>query len=382
MLLLTIYETNPKGSDMIKRISSILLVSVCFVLCGIFFFTAGAAEEEPYDGLMFIAHGGDTAEFDSNTAQAVVSAFNKGADFVSINIRKNAAGELVLCDRNKAKAEGDSLADVLGLIGEDDILILDFESAIKDEIYAFVKANGALSSVMLRINDSAENINDWLNGKDENLQVVGVYDGFVVFTAVQYIKTLSQSGMTLVQYQSKNYFNEMFGSFVSKTIFSSDAKAVAATYDPDLCGQRRDSDDGWNELIKLGFSVIETNNTDAFAAYKKSNKSARNSLEKIYLKAKSIDAEEYNTVSRENLADAIAITEDLLARSFASSDEFQSAASYLTLAIENLALKTGEDTQKGALNITFGKVIAAVLVGTAMLAAQVYTYKMQKNKKK
>jgi hypothetical protein len=184
--------------------------------------------------------------------------------------------------------------------------------------------------------------------------------------------------MAFVQYQSKNYFNEMFGSFVSKAIFASSAKAVVPTYNPDLCGQRRDSEDGWNELIKTGFSVIETNNIESFTGYIESNKNARKDLEKICSKALAIDAEKYNSVSKEKLADAITNAQELLSREVVSTDELQSAASTVALAIENLALKTGEDTQKGALNITPGKVIATVIVGFAIFAAQIYTYKMQK----
>ena len=366
---------------MIKKISSILLVLVCLIWGGIFIFSANAESENNYSPLVCIAHRGDSAEYESNSQAAVVSAFNKGADFVSVNIRKTSDEELVLCDENKEAVSGDSLKGLLDIINEEDVLILDFEVSLRDELYDFIKTNNALSSVIFRINDSAKNINSWIKDKD-GIQVMGIYDSFVVFTAADYINTLADSGMDFVQYQSKNYFNEMFGSVVSKELFSSSAKAVVPTYDPDLCGQRRDSEDGWNELIKLGFSAIETNNVDSFVRYKKSNEDARSELEKIYNKALTVGTEKYNTVSRENLADSISEAEQLLDRSFASSDEYQSVASAIALALENLALQTGEDTQKGALNITAGKIIAAVVVGLVILAAQVYTYKMQKRKKK
>ena len=198
---------------MIKKISSILLALVCLVSGGIFLFTANAENENEHQGLMCISHRGDSAEFESNSLETVVSAFNKGADFVSVNIRKTADGRFVLCDENKAEASGDELTDVLKAIGENDVLILDFEPELKDELYTYAKTNGALSSVIFRINDSAKNIKAWIKDKGD-IQVVGVYDSFVVFTAAEYIKALSESGMSLVQYQSKNYFNEMFGSFV------------------------------------------------------------------------------------------------------------------------------------------------------------------------
>lgn len=366
---------------MIKKISSILLVLICLIWGGIFIFSANAESENDNSFLVCISHRGNSAEYESNSLKAVVSAFDKGADFVSVNIRKAPDKEFVLCDENKEAVSGDSLKDLLDIINEGDVLILDFEESLRDELYDFAKTNNALSSVIFRINDSAKNINSWIKDKDD-IQVMGVYDSFVVFTAADYINTLADSGMDFVQYQSKNYFNEMFGSVVSKELFSASAKAVVPTYDPDLCGQRRDSEDGWNELIKLGFSAIETNNVDSFIRYKKSNEQARYELEKIYNKALTVEVEKYNTVSRENFADSLSTAEQLLGREFASSDEYQGAASTVALALENLALKTDEDTQKGALNITAGKIIAAVTVGMVILAAQIYTYKMQKRKKK
>ena len=80
--------------------------------------------------------------------------------------------------------------------------------------------------------------------------------------------------------------------------------------------------------------------------------------------------------------DAAEIAENKLRCEAVSNDELQDSAARLRLAIQNLALKTDEDTQKGALNITAGKVVATVLVGLAILAAQIYTYKMKKQKSK
>ncbi len=385
MLLLTIYEKYTKGHGMTKKTKSVLLLLLCLALSCNFLLIAGAENDDKHtkSGLLCISYRGDTAEYESNSKEAVLSAFQKGADFVSVNIRKSSDSELVLCDESESEVKGTPLKEILTRLGENDVLILDFSYELKDEVYALIESENTFSSAILRINDSAKNIINWLSNKHEETQVIGVYDSFVVFTALNHLKTLSGNGVDFVQYQSKNYFNEMFGSLVSKELFSENStKAVAAAYNPDLCGQRSDSEDGWNDLIKRGFSVIETNNISAFKAYTKANEQSRLELSELYAKAETIDAEQYNTVSKENLLSAIKTAEMLSERNFASSDELQSACSKLILSMENLAFKTGEDTQKGALNITAGKVIAAVLVGFAILAAQIYTYKMQKGKKR
>ena len=373
------YECFLKGLNMTKILRTIFLIIICLAL-GANFITSAVAVSENQKGVLCVSYRGDTAEYESNTPEAVVSAFNKGADFVSINIRKSADGELLLCRENETEVKGATLKEMFTLLNTDDVLILDFESYLKDEIYAFLEKEKAFSSVVLRINDSEKNIRNWLEGKNENLQVIGVYDSFVVFTAMSHIKNLGDCGMKIVQYQSKNYFNEMFGSLVSKTIKSeNETKAMVATYNPDLCGQRSDSEDGWNDLIKKGYSVIETNNLTAFIGYINANENIRLELTQLFERASAIETDSYNSVSKENLEDAIETAQALLNSDIASCDELQSSVSKLRFAMDNLALKSVDDTQKGALNITAGKVIAAVLVGAVILLAQIYTYKKQKN---
>ena len=363
---------------MTKFIRTFTLFILCLIL-GSNLVLSTCAKGKNYTSIQCIAHRGDTSEYESNTVEAVTSAFEKGADFVSVNIRKTSDRTLVLCSENETEVKGTPLSDLLAILNDTDVLILDFEYELKNDIYNLLEKEDAFSKAILRINDSASNIAKWLDGKNENLQVIGIYDSFVVFTAANHIKDLNNIGMKFVQYQSKNYFNEMFGSFVSKAIKAEEyTNAIVATYDPDLCGQRSDSDDGWNDLIKKGFSVVETNNLNAFLEYIKSNENSKLELQETYLKAKSIEAEKYNTVSKNNLEDAIEAAESLLSTKVSSCDELQNSISVLRSAMENLALRNEDDTQKGALNITSGKVIATVLVGVAILTAQIYTYKKQK----
>ena len=365
------------------KITRVIILLILCLFMGVNLFLPTFAQNENQQSILSVSHRGDSSEYERNTPEAVLAAFKKGADFVSVNIRKSAENELVLCSENETEITGVSLEEMLSLLGEDDVLILDFDKGLEDEVYRFIEEKKAFASVIMRINDSANNIAEWLRSKNENLQVIGVYDSFVVFTAINHIDTLGAAGMKFVQYQSKNYFNEMFGSLISKKLRTeADMKAIAATYDPDLCGQRSDSEDGWNDLIKKGYRVVETNNLEAFLSYVESNKNVRAELESSCKKAESIEVEKYNDVSRENLEDAIDTARELLGRATASSDELQSSLSKLRLSVEKLALKTDDDSQKGVLNITAGKVIAAVLVGAVILAAQIYTYKMQKGRKK
>lgn len=365
---------------MTKKINIFLFVIICLFTA--FSFAVTAENEQlyyPAEELMCISYRGDTTLYEQNSAEAVLSAFSKGADFVSVNVRKTPNGDLVLCDENATEVSGVSLKEMLSSLDENQTLILDFDKVLKDEIYDLLKNENAFDKAWLRIKDSAKEINTWLEDKD-GVNVIGVTSSFNIFTIRGFVKKLSH--LPAVQLQSKNYFNVMYGSWCY-SLYSSrvGTRAVAPMYDPDLCGQRSDSQDGWNNLIKKGFSIIETNNIEALTEYKKQGSMLKDNLAVILEKAKSINPESYSLVSRENLAEGIESAQYLLNSSLVSNDELQSAASVLQRAINNMTLSDGEDTQKGALNVTTGKIIAAVLVGTAILAAQIYTYKMQKRKK-
>ena len=365
---------------MTKKIYAFLLAIICSISAFSLVVSAENAEVyHPVEELMCISYRGDTALYEANSKEAVLSAFSKGADFVSVSVRKSQNGDFVLCSENAIEVTGVLLKDMLLSLGENKVLILDFDKDLKDEIYDLLKNENALDKAWLRIKDSASEINKWIADKDD-VNIIGVTSSFNIFTIRSFVKDLNH--LPAVQLQSKNYFNVMYDSWCY-SLYDTDegTRAAAPMYEPDLCGQRSDSEDGWNDLIKKNFSIIETNNIDSFISYKELNSQLRDNLIALLGKASAIDTEAYSLVSKENLADSIETGEDLINGGLASNDELQSAASSLQRAINNITLSDGTDTQKGALNITAGKVIAAILVGMAILIAQIYTYKMQKHKK-
>lgn len=369
---------------MTKKIKTAAL----FFLCVIFTFSFGtfslAANDETYEtkeGILCISYRGDTTFYEQNSLDAVLSAFSKGADFVSVNIRKDNSGTLILCSDEKETVSGIALKEILSLLDESNILILDFSSDIKDEIYDELKEEKALSRVYFRIKDTEKSINSWVQSKEEKPRVIGVCGSFNIFTIKSFVKNMSKADM--ITLQSKNYFNVMYGSLCyDDYVKDGYAALIAPMYDPDLCGQRSDSEDGWNDLIKKNFSIIETNNLDAFISYRDNVKTLKANLNSLLAKAQSIDTANISTVSKDNLTLAIENGKALLNESTASCDELQKAHSSLVLSINTITNKQGEDTKKGALNITVGKIIAVALVGLSLLAAEIFINKMQKEKKR
>lgn len=364
--------------------------------------------------LLCISHRGDTELYPENSLEGVKSALEKGADFVSVNLDKTADGVFYLCESeslgnvcnapyeslfqmNSSEAGEYKLYDIFGKETEykltsleallkntdsEDGIILDVKSEDKDAVYDILKKSDALYRVIIRVEESASKLTEWAEGKEEKVNVIGVYGGNIIFSTISAMNNMTDAQMPAVQYQSKNYFNVAFGDFfANRYLHSANARAIAATYSLDLCGQRADSSDGWNELIGKGYSVIETNNIEAFVAYRSEAERLEKSIAELLERASYVDPSVYSEVSLENLEKARAdCSTDVKPEVISSLDDLQKDYSGLLFALEDMKISTGEVDTRGALNVTAGKVIAAVLVGAALLAGQIFIYKMRRRK--
>lgn len=377
----------------------------------------GVSAEEKFEnnrmGLISVSYRGDTENYPENSLEAILSAKEIGADMVSVGVQKTKDLLILAEDENignfcNSKSESISasywdqdlencylydnsgklteckvacLYDAL-TVAQDIILILDIDSEDKDDVYDVVQYYGATDRVFLRFEENSSDIVQWVNSKETKPNVIGIYNGNIIWNAISHIENLSEVS-SIVHYESKNYFNVMYGSFVADR-FSAEgkARALAPAYDRELCGQREDNASGWNELIEKGFSAIETNNIKSLVEYVNRADALNLSLRKLTEKAEKTDLSVYSDVSADNLQKALRTAKAELERGVSSVGELESAKSQLLLAMNRLNLSDGKESQKGALNVTAGKVIAAVLVGAAILAGQIYVHKMQKEKRR
>ena len=363
--------------------------------------------------IIAVSYRGDTENYPENSLEAILSAKEIGADMVSVSVTKTKDNTLILAEneniRNFCNAEADTIADTewaqlekcrlydnSGKLtdckivtlpealekSENIILILDISAEDKDFVYGVVEAYDASDRVFLRFKENSNDIAEWVNSKETKPNVIGIYSGNIIWNAISHIENLSEV-CSIVQYQSKNYFNVMYGSWVGDR-FSAEgkARALAPAYDKELCGQREDNASGWNELIENGFSVIETNNIVSLAEYAERADELNESLRKLTEKAEKTDFSVYSDVSADNLQKALKRANEELQSNVSSVGELESANSQLLLAMNRLNLSDSTESQKGALNITAGKIVAAVLVGAAILAGQIYVHKMQQEKRR
>lgn len=399
-------------------ISIVILAAFCSVAFDSFAVSDNEAALEKFfsydEKLLCISHRGDTAFYPENSLEAVESALKKGADFVSVNLEKTSDGVFYLCEGESlgnvcnatyerlsdatadeadeyflydtfgqlTKHKMTSLAELLEKTDSEDGLIFDIKSEYKDEVYDVLKENGALSRAILRIEESAGKLSDWAEKKDEKVYVIGKYTGNIIFSTISHINSLTEAQMPAVQYESKNFFNVCFGEFfTNRYLTNKNARAVTATYSLDLCGQRGDSADAWNELISKGYSVIETNNIESFAAYRNEAERLGEEISLLLDRSSEVESEKYSLISFDNLKKAETECRRLLSASVFSLSEAQKAYSQLNEALKEMKISAGEVDTRGALNVTAGKIIAAVLVGVVLLSGQIYVYKMRRSNK-
>lgn len=363
--------------------------------------------------IIAVSYRGDTENYPENSLEAILSAEEIGADMVSVSVTKTKDNTLILAEneniRNFCNAEADTISDtewaqlencrlydnsgkltdckivtLPEVLEKSDniILILDISAEDKDFVYGVVEAYDASDRVFLRFKENSNDIVEWVKSKETKPNVIGIYSGNIIWNAISHIENLSDV-CSIVQYQSKNYFNVMYGSWVGDR-FSAEgkARALAPAYDKELCGQREDNASGWNELIENGFSIIETNNIASLAEYAERADELNESLRNLTEKAEKTDLSAYSDVSADNLQKALKRANEELQSNVSSVGELESANSQLLLAMNRLNLSDSTESQKGALNITAGKIVAAVLVGAAILAGQIYVHKMQQEKRR
>ena len=395
----------------IKLLFSVLTFTLAVFVFGVFSF---AAEETAFEkitsgsGILSVSHRGNTAVYPENSLEAVKSAEETGADMISVSVGKTADGVLVLCDtevplseisNGKAANVGEltfSDLSALRLYGNDgkltdckfasleeavnslekSFLILDNAWDIRDEIYEAVKKLGKENRIILRTDVSSKSIVEWTKANPD-VFVIGVYKANIVFNAASHFKRLSENGQPLVQYQNKNYFNVSFQSAVTKLFSGKNGTgALVPMYAPDRCGQRDDNSVGWDEMIERGFCAVETNAIESLVDYIVSREKARENLLSLLERAESTDTALFSSVSVRNFRTALNGAQKVIKNTRSSLGETEKAFSLLNESMNNLTFHASGDIQKGSLNVTAGKVIAAVFVGAALLAGEIYVYKM------
>ncbi|MEE0982144.1 MAG: glycerophosphodiester phosphodiesterase family protein [Acutalibacteraceae bacterium] len=397
-----------------------LLILILTLVFNIFSISVGAVSREDLDSaekIICIVHRGDWHSFPENSAEAVKAGCEYG--FVSVDVKLTKDGKAVLLaddttDRMVVDADGKTVSgnvadktyaelaslylraengsedkaktdcrvsgldSALSFVSEDSLLILNTNCEDFEKVYAEVKALGATEKVAFRfLSDSNSDIIKTTSVYDD-ITVFGNYQGNIIFLATSAVKKSFENGMNVVELGSKNGNGVLYDEFLMDR-FDEQGRAMASMVNG-RSGKRPDSERGWDDLIRLGYSVIETNYPEQFNEYLEQIEDEEKQLNYYVDLYKSTDLQPYTTDSEKAFSTALDEAKNLLSGK-GSLSEMQNARHALQSAYDNLTL--GE---KKAVTLKFeftaGRLIAVVLCGGAIIAAQVFFFrKRDKNKK-
>lgn len=364
--------------------------------------------------IVCIAHRGDWHSYPENSAEAIKAAAEYGV--VSVDLKVTSDGEIILMaddttDRMCVNASGNtvsgsvkdyslaelkamylrsangtsknkktefhpaSLDDAVEAAGTDTALMLNLNCADFGKVYDKAKLLGILDRVIFRFSDKNKNIIKTVAGRD-GVNCCGNYQGNIIFLATSAVKSGFDNGITTVELGSKNGHGVLYDNFLMKR-FDSDGKAMVSMVGG-RCGKRADSEEGWDDLITRGYSIIETDYPEDLHEYIGKVSDAKEELDRYVSLYADTDTAPFTADTEKAFTQALAEAERLGSHS-GSLSELENARFNLQSAYDNLTV--GE---KKAVTLSFdftvGRAVAVILCGGAILAAQILLYKRRDKK--
>ena len=321
---------------------------------------------------------------DETTDRMVVDANGKT---VSANVSDKSLAELKAFylraengseDKPKTDCRVAGLEDALAQVSEESVLILNTTCADFETVYSEVKTLKAEDKVIFRFNsDSNSDIIKATSGRND-ITAFGNYQGNIIFMATSAVDNTIKNGMNIIELGSANENGVLYDDFLMDR-FDSQGKAMASMVNG-RSGERPDNERGWDNLISKGYSVIETDYPEQFSQYVAQVEREKESLNYYIDLYKSTDLQPYTTDTENAFASALSTAETVSAQP-SSLSELQNARFALQSAYDNLTL--GE---KKAVTLKFeftiGRLIALVLCGGAIIAAQIFFFKKRDKSKK
>lgn len=359
--------------------------------------------------IMCIAHRGDWHSFPENSVEAVNAALD--CDAISVDVKLTSDEKPVLMaddtvDRMCISADGRSafgevssftLAKLKELYlrggnGGADKIKTDFRVAELKEAYAvtkgkaalflnvseddfqtvydYVKALGKLDETVFRINAKAKRIVKLTQGL-ENVNTVGRYQGNVIFLATGAARVSFKNGINTVELGSINSYSVLFKNYMMSR-FTGNRRAMISMVNG-LCGNRPDSESGWNDLIARGYSVIETDYPTELMAYIKRTEAAVTELKNSVDLYGNTNLAFYTTESERDFNTALEEANSLLAKP-SSYSELTDAKTSFTSAYN--ALTVGEKKSVTLeFKFSFGRIVAVTTFAAAVVVGSLFLHK-------
>lgn len=332
---------------------------IVFVICATSGITASAAGKTLADDKIFtISKGGDTREFLQYSSEAIEESINLGFDAVSVEIGENGITT-------------DELKETLDFVNNRIILIVDCSEENLEE--AFAAAN-EYENVYFRVRDlKAKDLNLWAKAKSNKTKIIPSYDGNVIFSAISVYNSAVDNSHEFCEFSSQNRYGVIFSDFFAKRFEST--KALMPVFEKDMSGQRNDSLHGWESVIALGYSAIETENAKEFADYISLLNESYLNLERVYTEANKTDLTPYSASSTKDFEKYVNCAKEMLTSEKPSSQlEINECIEGIRNSRSEFQLSEDEEENKTFI-ITPMRIFWTVFAIALFLSSQIYLHR-------
>ncbi len=403
-----------------KIIKIVSVIMILLLILSVFVINAAATSVEDFNGrekIICVAHRGDWHSYPENSAEAVRAATEYGAVAVDLKLTKdkkavlmadettdrmvvNADGEAVSSlvsdmtsseltsfylraenggeDKSKTECKVTDLEAALEAVGTDAVLILNLKCEDFNTVYEIIKESNAIERVIFRFNADSNGDIIKTTAKFNDITVLGNYQGNIIFLATSAVKNSFKNNINTVELGSANKNGVLYDDYLLSR-FGANGRAMVSMVNG-RCGKRADNESGWDDLIKRGYSVIETDYPKQLSAYLAEAETEKKQLAYYVDLYKATDVSPYTTDTETEFTSALTDAQKLCENA-ASLSELQNARYALQSAFDNLLI--GEKkavTLK--LEFTFGRFATVVICGAAFIVSQILLFKRRdKNKK-
>ena len=166
-------------------------------------------------------------------------------------------------------------------------------------------------------------------------------------------------------------FSEFFTNRFENT------KGLSPVYNNDFSGQRNDSLHGWESLLSLGYSAIETENAKEFSDYIALLNESYLRLEKLYNEVKGTDLTQYTSNSTSDFEKALKNTDEILNSDKAVSQlEIDECIKALSSSMDEFEENEGGESK--TISVTPMKIFWIAFAIALFLSSQIYLHRKTK----
>ncbi len=359
--------------------------------------------------VLSVAKYGDARNYPENSLEGIKACLEYGIDIVSVNVQKTNDDQLVLLTSSDlsitcAKKENGtfvggsvsdytleelqdgfvlkeghggilatateykpaSLADAIKAVKGKGMLLINDGWQYAKEIDTLAAELGASKSVILRDATSTKEIKAFLDG-GEHVYVSAFFGPESDGKAKDFVDGAINAGALFVELRGEYSTDKIFKDNVLSK-FANKGRAFVSMTEESYCGECEDRSTGWDQVIGMGVSVIETDYPKELATHLKQIESYRKELVTLMATAdEKIGSKDYTKVTIKNLETAKDNALEISSKGAVTYEQIDSVRYELLEALDDLDVSDGKNDKVRLPGwLIFIIIIAAIVIALAL----------------